>query len=46
MTYFDPGAGSLLIQAIGGLIFGWLATVAKVREFISRKLLRRKKDKP
>lgn len=45
MTYFDPGAGSLLIQAVGAILIGWVATLGKVKEFF-RRIFSRNKERP
>lgn len=36
MTYIDPGAGSLLFQAIAGLLIGWVATLGRFRKWLMR----------
>ena len=40
MTYIDPGAGSLLIQALGGALIGLVATLGSVRRFFQRRIAR------
>jgi hypothetical protein len=40
MAYIDPGSGALLLQAIGGLLIGWVATLGRVRSFVRRLLAR------
>ena len=45
MLYIDPGAGSLLLQALGGLLIGWVATMGRVRRFLLR-LFRPTRDEP
>ena len=45
MTYIDPGAGSLLLQALGGILFGLVATLGSVRRFLGR-IFTRRKDEP
>ena len=44
MSYIDPGAGGVILQAIGGLLIGWVATLGKVRRFFPGLLS--KKDPP
>lgn len=43
MTYFDPGAGSLLIQIVGAALIGWVATIGRVKEFFRRLFTRKAK---
>jgi hypothetical protein len=43
VTYFDPGAGSLLIQAVGAILIGWVSNLGKVKQFF-RRIFSRKKE--
>jgi hypothetical protein len=43
MAYIDPGAGGLLMQAIGGVLIALVATTARVRAFFRRLF---KRDTP
>ena len=36
MTYFDPGAGSLLIQVAAAFLIGWVSTIGRVKAFLKR----------
>lgn len=36
MAYIDPGSGGLILQALGGLLIGWVATMGRVRRFLLR----------
>jgi len=36
MPYIDPGAGGLMLQALGGLLIGLVAFVGKFRRAVVR----------
>jgi hypothetical protein len=42
--YIDPGAGALLLQIVGGVLIGWVATLGRVRRFFARKFGRKQSD--
>lgn len=43
MMYIDPGAGSLLMQALGGALIALVASLGRVRRFV-RRLFKREPD--
>ncbi len=43
MAYIDPGAGGLLLQALGGVLIALVATMGRVRAFF-RRLFKRDRD--
>lgn len=40
--YIDPGAGGLLLQALGGFLIGLVAFVGRIRRFVLRLFTRPK----